>query len=233
MKKPIILIAEDNVSILTGITDYLSAEGFEVLTATNGRQALDKYQKEKPDLLILDIMMPELSGYDICKEVRKRDSSTKIIMLTAKGDETDKVVGLEMGADDYMVKPFSLKELLARIRAVLRRTQKAKVEQDVSIIQFGDVSIDPLTLEGSRAGEKFVVSVREVQLLRYFLNNEGRALDRNKILEEIWGVQYGGTTRTLDQHIAKLRQKIEMDPHDPRHIVTVHRVGYRFLRSSV
>ncbi len=226
-----ILIAEDNVSILTGIVDYLNAEGFGTTTATNGRQALEKYHQESPDLIILDIMMPELSGYDVCQEIRRSDQLTKIIMLTAKGDETDKVVGLEMGADDYIVKPFSLKELSARIRAVLRRNGTETKPDRPSSLEFGDVRIDTQTLVGYRGDNSFPVSIREIELLQYFLNNEGRALDRNQILEDIWGIHYGGTTRTLDQHIAKLRQKIERSPQDPQHIITVHRVGYRFVRS--
>ncbi|MCA9393971.1 MAG: response regulator transcription factor [Candidatus Omnitrophica bacterium] len=226
MKKTI-LIAEDNVAILTGLTDFLTHEGFEVVTATDGESALKLYEEEHPDLLILDIMMPGISGWDVCKEIRKRDNSLKIIMLTAKGEETDKVVGLEMGADDYLVKPFSLKELLARIRAVLRRAAD-NTEQSAEIMSFGDVSINPNTLQGTKSGEQFDVSPREIQLLQYFCANEGMALDRYRILDKIWGVKYGGTTRTLDQHVSKLRHKIEDDPQNPRYIVTVHRVGYRF-----
>ncbi|MCA9403123.1 MAG: response regulator transcription factor [Candidatus Omnitrophica bacterium] len=227
MKKTI-LIAEDNVAILTGLTDFLTHEGFDVVTATDGESALKLYEEGHPDLLILDIMMPGISGWDVCKEIRKKDSSLKIIMLTAKGEETDKVVGLEMGADDYLVKPFSLKELLARIRAVLRRAAD-NTEQSAEIMSFGDVSINPNTLQGTKSGEQFDVSLREIQLLQYFCANEGVALDRYKILDKIWGVKYGGTTRTLDQHVSKLRHKIEDDPQNPRYIVTVHRVGYRFI----
>lgn len=230
MKKTI-LIAEDNVAILTGLTDYLSNEGFEVLTATDGESALSLYEQERPVLLILDIMMPGISGWDVCKEIRKKDSELKIIMLTAKGEETDKVVGLEMGADDYLVKPFSLKELLARIRAVLRRGADT-TEKTAERMSFGDVVINPNTLQGSKKGQVFDVSPREIQLLQYFLAHEGEALDRYKILDKIWGVKYGGTTRTLDQHVAKLRQKIEDDPQNPRYVVTVHRVGYRFVKEQ-
>lgn len=229
MMKFKILVAEDNVAISTGIIDYLSSEGFHIVSAADGRATLNAYKVERPDLIILDIMMPELSGYDVCKEIRKVDQSTKIIMLTAKGDETDKVVGLEMGADDYIVKPFSLKELLARIRAVLRRMETTWDAGDMTCIEFGNVSIDPQTLVGRRGNEEFSVSIREIELLKYFLGHSGQALDRNKILEDLWGVQYGGTTRTLDQHIAKLRQKIEHNAQEPKHIITVHRVGYRFV----
>ena len=227
MKKTI-LIAEDNVAILTGLTDFLTHEGFEVMTATNGEDSLKLYEEHHPDLLILDIMMPGISGWDVCKEIRKKDSALKIIMLTAKGEETDKVVGLEMGADDYLVKPFSLKELLARIRAVLRRAADA-TDQPLEKIRFGDVQINPNTLQGTKGEQEFDVSPREIQLMQFFISNEGRALDRYKILDKIWGVKYGGTTRTLDQHVSKLRQKIEDDPQNPRYIVTVHRVGYRFV----
>ncbi len=230
MKKTI-LIAEDNVAILTGLTDFLTHEGFDVITATDGESALRLYGENRPDLLILDIMMPGVSGWDVCKEIRKKDSALKIIMLTAKGEETDKVVGLEMGADDYLVKPFSLKELLARIRAVLRRAADTD-EQPAEHIRFGDVQINPNTLQGTKAGAEFDVSPREIQLLQYFMAHQGMALDRYKILDKIWGVKYGGTTRTLDQHVSKLRQKIEDDPQNPRYIVTVHRVGYRFVADA-
>lgn len=227
MKKTI-LIAEDNPAILTGLTDFLSHEGFEVVTATDGESALKLYEDGRPDLLILDIMMPGISGWDVCKEIRKKDNSLKIIMLTAKGEETDKVVGLEMGADDYLVKPFSLKELLARIRAVLRRAADNN-EQSAEVLSFGDVTINPNTLQGTKGDQPFDVSPREIQLMQYFCANQGVALDRYKILDKIWGVKYGGTTRTLDQHVSKLRQKIEDDPQNPHYIVTVHRVGYRFV----
>ena len=224
-----ILIVEDDPAILTGLIDLLTSEGFEVRSSTDGRDALKLYQEEKPDLILLDIMIPEKSGYDVCKEIRKQDPLTPILMLTAKGQEVDKVVGLEIGADDYIVKPFSVKELLARIRAVLRRANAKPYKKDDSPIDFGDIHIDPKTLEGRKGKNKFSVSLKEVQLLRIFMQHDGEVIDRFTLLNEVWGLKYEGTTRTLDQHIVKLRQKIEDNPSQPKYINTVHGIGYRFL----
>jgi len=223
-----ILVAEDDAAILTGLADLLEGEGFAVVTAVDGAEALSKWDQDRPDLVLLDVMMPEKSGFDVCREIRKRDAGTPVIMLTAKGEEIDKVVGLELGADDYVVKPFGANELLARIRAVLRRGRGKPASRDVRTIQFGEVSVDPRTMMGRRGAEPFDVSPREVALLQLFTSREGEALDRFTILDQVWGVKYEGTTRTLDQHIALLRKKIEADPAHPRHITTVHGVGYRF-----
>ena len=227
-----ILVVEDDPSILTAVTDLLEGEGFAVEAARDGAAALARYGEAKPDLVLLDIMIPEKSGFDVCREIRRADSLTPIIMLTAKGEEMDKVVGLELGADDYVVKPFGVNELLARIRTCLRRVgareHGAAGGRDEKPIEFGRVAVDPRTLKGRRDGKEFDVSPREMKLLRLFASREGEALDRAFILEEIWGVRYEGTTRTLDQHVAGLRKKIEDDPASPRHITTVHGVGYRF-----
>jgi DNA-binding response OmpR family regulator len=227
-----ILVVEDDPAILTGVADLLEGEGFAVATASDGATALARYAEARPDLVLLDIMIPEKSGFDVCREIRKTDPLTPIIMLTAKGEEVDKVVGLELGADDYVVKPFGVNELLARVRACLRRGQ-ARAEartsgNDEAPIEFGSVSIDPRTLKGRRGKKEFDVTPREVKLLRLFASREGQALDRSLILEQVWGVRYEGTTRTLDQHIAGLRKKIEEKPAAPRHITTVHGDGYRF-----
>jgi len=230
MKKKI-LIVEDDVSILTGLVDLLNGEGYAVSSTIDGARALSLYQQEKPDLILLDIMIPEKSGYDVCKEIRRKDPGVRIIMLTAKGQEVDKVVGLEIGADDYVVKPFGVKELLARIRAVLRRDRggsQEKLNQDP--LEFGDVRINPKTLTGTKKGKEFEVTPREVHLLQIFLERAGEAVSRDFLLEEVWGISYTGTTRTLDQHIAKLRQKIEDDPANPQYITTVHGTGYRFCK---
>jgi len=231
-QKERILIVEDDPAILTGLTDLLDSEGYETYTAGDGNAALRAYAKEKPDLLILDIMIPEKSGYDLCKEIRKSDTKTLIMMLTAKGQEVDKVVGLELGADDYMVKPFGVKELLARVRAILRRRGAADSSspKDDRPICFGDINIDPKTLKGKKGSKDIAVSLREIRLLQLFARHAGEVLDRSVILDEIWGLRYEGTTRTLDQHIAKLRQKIEDKPARPCYIKTVHGVGYRFDR---
>jgi DNA-binding response OmpR family regulator len=228
--KQTILVVEDDTAILAGLADLLEGEGFLVHKATNGTKALILYETHKPDLILLDIMIPEKSGYDVCREIRRRDQATAIVMLTAKGEEIDKVVGLEIGADDYIVKPFAVSELLARVRAALRRARPGQSAAKPSDrpISFGNVRIDPTTLRGHKGKREFTLSTREVRLIQLLSEHEGEALDRFKILDEIWGVKYEGTTRTLDQHVAKLRQKIEDDPSDPRHILTVHGVGYRF-----
>jgi len=223
-----ILVAEDDPAILTGLVDLLEGEGFAVDKALDGAQAIERWNEARPDLVLLDVMMPEKSGFDVCREIRKRDPATPVIMLTAKGEEVDKVVGLELGADDYVVKPFGTNELLARIRAVLRRGRGKTATRDDRPIEFADVRVDPRTMRGRRGEREFDVSPRELALLRLFSSREGEALDRFTILDEVWGVRYEGTTRTLDQHIAGLRKKVENDPAHPRHIQTVHGVGYRF-----
>jgi DNA-binding response OmpR family regulator len=223
-----VLVVEDDAAILTGLEDLLKGEGFAVETATTGTQALARHAEAAPDLVLLDIMIPEKSGYDVCREIRRSDPVTPIIMLTAKGQEVDRVVGLELGADDYVVKPFGASELVARIRAVLRRGRPHESPVEEKPLGFGEVTVDPRTMRGTRAGVSFDVSRREVALLRLFLAREGQALDRFTIMDEVWGVRYEGTTRTLDQHIAGLRKKVETDPAHPRHITTVHGIGYRF-----
>jgi DNA-binding response OmpR family regulator len=227
-----ILVVEDDPAILTGLVDLLEEEGFAVLQATDGTEALASHAREKPDVILLDVMIPEKNGYDVCREIRRTDPLTPIVMLTAKSEEVDKVVGLELGADDYVVKPFAVAELLARIRAVLRRSHPdARAPREEEPIRFGDVVVDPRTMRGSKAGRTFDVSRREVALLRLFASREGEALDRVTLLDRVWGVRYEGTTRTLDQHVALLRKKIEDDPARPRHITTVHGTGYRFTAS--
>jgi DNA-binding response OmpR family regulator len=226
-----ILVVEDDVAILAGIVDLLEGQGYAAVGAKDGNTAMQLYREKKPALVLLDIMIPEKSGYDVCKEIRRDDPCTPILMLTAKGEEVDKVVGLEIGADDYIVKPFGVSELLARIRAALRRagTKPAKKRWDDRQIVFGDVRIDPKTLKGRKGKKELSLTLREVQLLRFFVDHEGEALDRSLILDEVWGIKYEGTTRTLDQHVALLRQKIERDPGTPRHILTIHGLGYRFV----
>ena len=223
-----ILVVEDDPSILIGLVDLLEGEGFAVVQAADGPSALARYAEAKPDLVLLDVMIPGASGYDVCREIRRADPVTPVVMLTAKGEELDKVVGLELGADDYVVKPFGVNELLARVRAALRRARAKPGAREERPIEFGDVRVDPRTLKGSKADRQFDVTPREMKLLRLFASREGEALDRFTILDEVWGVRYEGTTRTLDQHVAGLRKKIEEDPAHPRHITTVHGVGYRF-----
>jgi DNA-binding response OmpR family regulator len=231
MKKEMILVVEDDKSILIGLVDLLESEGYAVCTAGDGEEAIRIYKRDKPTLILLDIMIPEKSGYDVCREIRKKDDVTPILMLTAKGQEVEKVIGLEMGADDYIVKPFGLNELLARIRAHLRRSRVKSSKKDMSLITFGNITVDPKTYSGTKGNKSFTVTARELALLRFFTNHDGEVIERFTLLDEIWGVRYEGTTRTLDQHIAKLRQKIEDDPANPRYIQTIHGVGYRFHSS--
>jgi DNA-binding response OmpR family regulator len=224
-----ILVVEDDLAIITGVVDLLESEGYTVFQATDGETGYTAYEKEHPDLVLLDVMMPGKSGYDVCRQIRATDGRTPVLMLTAKGQEIDKVIGLELGADDYIVKPFGIHELLARIRAALRRVSVIENNTEgKSQIAFGAVRIDPLRMQGTNNGSEFELTSRELHLLDLFCKHDGEVLDRDTILDKIWGVRYEGTTRTLDQHIAKLRQKIESDPANPMHIKTVHGMGYRF-----
>ncbi len=231
MKQNTILVVEDDLPILTGLVDLLEGEGYRVVKAIDGEEALRRYRAETPGLILLDIMIPEKSGYDVCREIRAGDPMTPILILTAKGQEIDKVVGLELGADDYIVKPFGADELLARIRAAFRRVNARvkKKREDKTPFGFGRIEIDPRTLTGKRGKKTFPVTPRAIALLRFMMDREGEAIHRFDFLDEIWGFGYEGTTRTLDQHIAQLRKKIEEKPEKPLHIVTVHSVGYRFF----
>lgn len=228
MRKEKILVVEDDAAILTGLVDLLRGEGYETAQAVDGREALRLFAASRPSLVLLDIMIPEKSGYDVCREIRSKDARTPILMLTAKGQEADKVAGLELGADDYVVKPFGVAELLARVRALLRRGRRDSSIKNETPIVFGEVRIDPRTYEGRRGKKPFALTGLELKLLRHLLDHDGQVMERFDLLEAVWGMTYEGTTRTLDQHIARLRRKIESDPSSPRHILTVHGVGYRF-----
>ena len=223
-----ILIVEDEAPLASGLADLLAGEGYAAVTAGDGRQALERYRREKPDLVLLDIMIPEKSGYEVCREIRREDQRIPILMLTAKGQEVDKIAGLELGADDYIVKPFGIGELCARIRAALRKRDAAAVAEAQEPLVFGEVRIDPRRMEGFKGQRRFALTARELALLRLFLSCRGQVLDRDTLLDQVWGVRYEGTTRTLDQHVAQLRKKIEDDPSHPRFLLTVHGVGYRF-----
>jgi DNA-binding response OmpR family regulator len=236
MKQIKILVAEDDENIRLGLKDTLESEGYRVVEARDGKEAVHLVETGSFGLILLDIMMPEISGYDVCRKIRATDTHTPIIMLTAKGEEIDKVVGLELGADDYVTKPFGIHELLARISAVLRRSAPAtpskadKLEKNFMFAGF-DVNVKTFQLE--RNNQRIDLSERELNLIRHFSNHKGEVLSRDNILNKIWGIDYLGTTRTLDQHIAQLRKKIESDPSDPKHIITVHGVGYRYNNSGI
>ena len=228
-----ILVVEDAAAILTGLVDLLSGEGYAVEPARDGEKALAVFRCAKFDLVLLDIMIPRKSGYEVCREIRKADAAVPVIMLTAKGQEVDKVVGLELGADDYIVKPFGVNELLARIRSVLRRSQAQPAgKKSQEPFSFGSVTVHPKTLMAVTKRGQVALTARELHLLEVFAARPHEVIDRNTLLDEVWGIKYEGTTRTLDQHIAKLRQKIEDDPSDPKYILTVHGTGYRFLQGA-
>jgi DNA-binding response OmpR family regulator len=220
-----ILIIEDELPMRTALQDCLEGEGYRVLTAANGEDGLQRALVDKPDLILLDVMMPKLDGYAVCAELRRLGNAVPILMLTAKGQVEDRVTGLDAGADDYLVKPFSTGELLARIRAILRRLQtKTKA---VTTIQLGDVQIDFLRQEATRKKKPLHLTAKEFAILRLLAEAEGESISRERFLDLVWGYAAFPTTRTVDNHIATLRGKIEADPEQPRWIKTVHGVGYR------
>jgi DNA-binding response OmpR family regulator len=227
MKKHL-LVVEDDAHIRLGLCDALRAEGYDVSECGDGLQAGPLFKQRPPDLVILDIMLPGKSGYELCREIRAAKHRTPILMLSAKGQEIDKVVGLELGADDYVTKPFSLRELLARVHALLRRATPGAVVDDMPAeIAFGKVRVDCRALRGKRGRETFELTPRELKVLGVLFRERGNAVSRDAILNEVWGIEYYGTTRTLDQLIVKLRQKVEDVPGEPKHVLTVHSLGYR------
>ena len=228
-----ILVVEDDRTLLDVLKYNLGKEGYAVVTATDGVQALDVARSEKPDLIALDIMLPKLDGFEVCRILR-REMTTPILMLTAKAGETDKVVGLELGADDYMTKPFGMREFLTRIKAILRRVEMMKIaagsvkETTPSVIKVGELEIDFTRHKVSRANSVIALSPKEFDLLAFLLKNREQVFSRDQLLERVWGYDYTGDTRTVDVHMRWLRQKIETDPTDPRHLLTVRGVGYKF-----
>jgi DNA-binding response OmpR family regulator len=228
-----ILIAEDDADIRQGLCDLLQGEGFAVVPASDGAQALKLAAQEKVDLYLLDVMMPGKNGYDVCRELRRKDQRTPVCFLTAKGEEIDKVVGLELGADDYVTKPFGVHELLARVGALLRRARRGAGETAPTFgdtMKFGEAVVNRKTFTVKLRGAESPLTPREMKLLEAFAARPGEALTRDQLLNAAWGIDYLGTTRTLDQHVAQLRKKIEPDPEAPKVLLTVHGVGYRFAR---
>ncbi len=220
-----ILVIDDDESLRDTIGVMLEQEGFRALLAADGRTGYEQALSAKPDLILVDLRLPGMSGVEICKQLRAGQVRTPIIVLSAIGEEIDKVLLLEIGADDYVVKPFGARELLARIRAVLRRASP----EVRKVVHFGDVEVDLDRRIVTRHGEEIKFTPAEYNLLTYFLHNPDRALTRDMILNSVWGYEFFPTTRTVDAHVAKLRQKIELDSNAPRHLLTVHGVGYRFL----
>ncbi len=223
-----ILVVEDEVSLADTVRYNLEREGYAVAVAPDGRQALDRFREETPSLVILDLMLPELSGLDVCRQIRQI-SNVPIIMVTAKDSEADKVSGLEIGADDYVTKPFSVRELVSRVRAHLRREEMTGGTQSSSMFSGGPVELDPSRHEVRVRGELVAVPPKEFALLEMLLRLKGRLLTRDHLIAEVWGSDYFGDTKTLDVHVKRLRQKVEEDPHQPAHLITVRGLGYRFV----
>jgi two-component system alkaline phosphatase synthesis response regulator PhoP len=223
-----ILIIEDEEDLVKGLRLNLKDEGYRIDWAPDGEAGLQKALEESYDLIILDIMMPKMSGLDVCREIRIKGLNVPIIMLTAKGEEIDKVVGLEIGADDYMTKPFSIRELMARIKAHLRREQRGgKTVPDV--YSFGDVEIDFTHFKVRRGSKEWDLTSLEVEILKYFILHMSEVISRDDLLDKVWGFDKFPTTRTIDNHILKLRKKIETDPSNPKYILSIYGEGYRFM----
>jgi len=223
-----IIVVDDEPEMVRGLEDNLRYEGHETLAATNGADALALVAREAPDLVILDVMMPVMSGWDVVKELRRRGLDVPVIMLTARGEEVDRVLGLELGADDYVTKPFSLRELLARVRAVLRRPGPRMKSEELA---FGDVRIQRRARRVVKAGTDLRMTRKEFDLLVYLVEHRGEVVTRERVLDEVWGYERFPTTRTVDTHVLRLRRKFEADPEHPRFILTVHGQGYRFAGS--
>jgi DNA-binding response OmpR family regulator len=224
-----ILVIEDEPQMLLGLRDNLELEGYEVQTASDGDEGLSKAGTFNPDLVILDVMLPKKNGFDVCRELRSRSTTLPIVMLTARSAETDKVLGLELGADDYVTKPFSITELLARVRAVLRRAGPQRQATTVDLVRIGDIEVDFKLHQARRGKARIDFTAREFDLLRYFVQHTGQVVTREQILNEVWGYEEFPTTRTIDNFVAKLRQKIERAQHEPEHILTIHGSGYKFV----
>src|SRR5229473_6595934 len=226
-KKTRILIVEDEPAMVAGLRDNFEYEGYEVIGAADGAEGLERALSDNPDLVVLDVMMPRMSGLDVCKQLKSQRPSIPIIMLTARGQEIDKVVGLELGADDYVTKPFSIRELMARVKAVLRRASPQTPAAE--IYRFSDVEVNIRSNEVRRAGKPVELSAKEFALLAYFVAHPVETLSRDRLLDAVWGYENYPNTRTVDTHIVHLRQKLEPNPEEPRFILTVHGTGYKFV----
>jgi len=220
-----ILVIEDEPDLLRGLELNLKAEGYSVLTSSRGDNGIEQALLERPELILLDIMLPGMNGLDVCRELRKRGFDAPIIMLTAKAEEVDRVVGLEIGADDYVTKPFGVRELLARIRARLRK----RPGQDDPKLRFGHVEVDFARHEVTNRGKRVELTGKELEVLRLLAQHRGEIVSRDRLLEEVWGYESYPTTRTVDNHILRLRQKLEENPSDPRHILSVYGEGYKLV----
>jgi DNA-binding response OmpR family regulator len=226
MKK--ILIIEDDPATIAGLEESLKDEHFEVSTSMSGQMGYEKALDGKYDLIILDIMLPDKNGTEICRDLRKNGVSTPILMLTGKKEETDKVIGLEIGADDYVTKPFSLRELIARVRALLRRPQE--IRPDIEEYLFSDVYLNFKRNEVKKGNTQIKLSAMEFKVMHYFVQREGEVIERNQLLNEVWGYENYPSTRTVDNFILNLRKKIEDDHTNPKHLLTIHGAGYKFVK---
>ena len=222
-----ILVVEDDPAILRGLVDNLTYESYEVITAADGEAGYRLVQEQKPDLIVLDLMLPKLSGYELCRKVRDEGITTPILMLTARGEEGDRVLGLDLGADDYVTKPFSVRELLARIRAILRRGRPSRTLPDE--LRFNDIAVDFRRYEARKGNQTVDMTRKEFGVLRLLAARPGEVVTRDELLNEVWGYENYPTTRTIDNHIAMLRAKLEDEPSAPRHLQTVHGVGYKLV----
>jgi DNA-binding response OmpR family regulator len=223
-----VLVVEDEAAILQGLRDNLEFEGYEVFTALDGVAGLEQIRKHDPHLIVLDLMLPRLSGYELCRKLRTEGVNTPILMLTARGEEADRVLGLDLGADDYVTKPFSVRELMARVRALLRRTASGSGLPNE--LEFDDVRVDFTRYEATRSGRKVELTRKEFGLLRLLAAKEGAVVTRDELLEKVWGYEAMPTTRTVDNHLAALRAKLERNSAEPQHLITVHGVGYKLIK---
>ena len=228
MTLPRVLLIEDEAGLRLTLSDRLVSEGYGVETASDGETGLASASSGGYDLIVLDVMLPRMNGFDVCREVRQRGVTTPILMLTARGQVVDKVVGLKLGADDYLTKPFETIELMARLEALLRR-QPSRPHPGSEVYRFGDIVVDFRRAEVRRAGQPVDLSAREFKLLRHFVEHRGATLSRDQLLADVWGYDETPLTRTVDVHVAGLRQKVERNPKSPEFIVTVHGLGYKFL----
>jgi two-component system response regulator RegX3 len=229
--KRTILLVEDEESIVTPLVEALRREGFDSAVSTSAADSLEAFERARPDLVLLDVMLPDGSGFEVCRELRAR-SRVPIIMLTARGEEADRVAGLELGADDYVVKPFSARELVARVRAVLRRAAEASERRAEGATEIGELRVDPARRAASFRSEELELSRKEFDLLRLLVDNAGSVVTRERLIDEVWDTNWFGSTKTLDVHVSGLRKKLEDDPNAPRYIHTVRGVGFRFASAE-
>lgn len=223
-----ILIIEDDKSIQAGLKDNLEIENFKVIAESDGLKGYERAVKDKPDLILLDLNLPMKNGFEVCRDLRTNNINTPVIMLSARIEEADKVLGLELGADDYVTKPFSIRELISRIKAILRRSEVVKQQTDT--FEIGSLRLDFRKMEAYKGKKKIHMSLKEYEILKYFINHQDEVISRNQLLDEVWGYEVFPTTRTVDNYILMLRKKIEDNPSVPKHIFTIHSAGYKFVR---